>query len=304
MRYPWELSKQAADAKCDENVGFDADALFVDVTFDFLVAPHSANHEHCHTPDDTKNDISVAIRIGSFAAIPSTTGVDYHYIQQHTLTREHVHNHCREVNVDPIHTDAGMVADILATSFLSNTSWQVARKVCEKSVVKTSADPMQEEQLWQLKLNHKGQLEGETGFLPLAFGWHNDCLGGKVDERMLHMILLQSNNGGGNCMSIPDEEGCLFWGYANKAVLQEIDTIHHAGDGIAMETAPIETNPASNPETKVSALLPMKQDSKTEPRSRPAKSSRPVETTMYAPAKKTYIAGSKKKKPKFTLGSL
>lgn len=40
------------------------------------------------------------------------------------------------------------------------------------------------------------------------------------------------------------------------------------------------------------------------PKSKKRIVSQPMETAMYAPVKKTYIAGSKRKKPRFTLGSI
>jgi len=154
---------------------------------------------------------------------------------------------------------------------------------------------------WNLKVHHPA-LEAD-GLLPLS---NNGCVNGDpIDRNMLDMILLQSNAslGGEVCISVPKTQAIELWKEIDPTLVRALEK-------------PVELSPRKmSPVRKVvTARIPHSQeaspnrekDAKAERYGKPKTTTRsqpkPQQTALFARGKKTKLGGSRRKKPKFTLG--
>ena len=272
MLFPWELNPNTT---ADEDL---AQALFVDVTFDIL--------QH--------GELNSAVRIGALLAVPKNVDsnsnegpndneekYNYHYVQSEPIAKSHAYLHCKSIDVD-ITTKPEMVADFLGQALLGGKEW-IAR-ICPDKSVGSSSD--NKSIRWELKVQHVNQLRGEVGYLPLS------CLGASIDRRTLDMILLSSQSR--KLCTLSKDEGKRFW----KQQGLEMDSIFQSPkveEQVVLEK--YASAAAQQADQSTNESIP----EATKERKRPTKT---VDSTVYAQSRKTYIAGSKRKKPKFTMGSL
>ena len=208
--------------------GVTPETLFLDITFDLLLIPSidcgkDGESYSCHVLNDgdwkDENEegkgcheekisiaIAVATRIGALLAVPSSQCggrrdargnyenvecYQYFYQRGNPLTASDIFQHCRSVDVDPEETDAFVIADLMADSFLKgcgHTSvpltslgndssdnecknkrkpWQVMVELEENSATAdTSFNPEgpKKQWKWYLKLRHESLQE--EGILP------------------------------------------------------------------------------------------------------------------------------------------
>lgn len=263
--FPWDLQSNEMD---DVNV---TSALFINVTFDMLQS----------------KDVKVAIRVGALIALPvsgESSDYTYHYVQSAPLTESEIHAHCKSIDVDTT-TQAGMVADLVGAALLEKgVLWKCARRErpngkTENGLRNDKNSDVCDDQ-WELKVSHINQLQGEVGYLPLS------KLGQSLNEQTLDMILLSSPNP--NRCSLSYEQGKQFW---ENFGVQDITQTNNAP-----ETKTIVPNQTKIHESKLEETSCDKQHE--------CKRQTKTDSTVYAHSRKRYIAGSKKKKPKFTLGSI
>ena len=271
--FPWELqqSNELNDANDDVT-----SALFIDVTFDIL---------------QSKDDVKVAIRVGALIALPAaekSTDYTYYYVQSAPLTESDVHAHCKSIDVDTT-TQAAMVADFVGAAFLKKgVLWECVRRrrptgkteIGHNNDKQSDVKAKNTDDQWELKVSHINQLEGEVGYLPLS------KLGQSLDKQTLDMILLSSQNP--NKCNLSYEQGKQFW--------EDFGVMDLTQTKISLETKSIDANQAKIHESKPEELNCDKQQE--------CKRLTKTDSTVYAQSRRTYIAGSKKKKPKFTLGSI
>ena len=272
-------------------------AVFVDATFDILY----------------RQEANVAIRIGALVAYPkiavnkhesippngnslaeqsesSHEKFTFHYIQSSPITKAEIHEHCTSIDVD-ISTEAEMVANLLGDAFLNGNQW-ICRIAdgetfqCHRNVDCTERETEKSEQQWEVQIKHVNQLQGEVGYLRLS------ALGRHIDRHVLDMILLAGSNN--KTCRLSESEDKLFWKlYGLDAEREdEIKTSRMTNEAMVLSAED------STVQEAVSGEIRMNQQHQL--RSRPTKS----DSTVYAHTRKTYIAGSKRKKPKFTLGSI
>jgi hypothetical protein len=276
--YPWELILPAADENAVADGLSEVQTLFVDVTFDIFKHPI------------IDKEINAAVRIGALLAIPqlvSSCGekYSYHYVQSDPLVKSQVHEHCKSIDVD-ITTKAELVADFLAEAFLGGRNW-IARVASKDDGVDNSANDGNSE--FELIVKHVNQLQGEKGYLPLS------KLESSIDRRTLDIILLSERNQ--TLCQLSEMEGKSFWSKLGVETDAKVLAVEKQENAAATEkidaSAPSEAAWSTN--DKPEEVPAFKE------RKRPSK---PTDSTVYAQARKTYIAGSKKKKPKFTFGSI
>ncbi|KAL7508913.1 hypothetical protein ACHAXN_013019 [Cyclotella atomus] len=142
---------------------------------------------------------------------------------------------------------------------------------------------------FELIVKHVNQLQGEKGYLPLS------KLESSIDRRTLDMILLSERNQ--TLCQLSEMEGKSFWSKLGVETDAKVLAVEKQENAAAAEkidaSAPSEAARSTN--DKPEEVPAFKE------RKRPSK---PTDSTVYAQARKTYIAGSKKKKPKFTFGSI
>ena len=275
--YPWDLSNQN-----------DASALFIDVTFDIL----------------RSDEMKIAVRVGALIALPKSTDQDssvndssnienyeYFYVQSPPLTTSQIHRHCKSIDVD-ITTKADMVAELLGAALLDSkhkicrvksAGKRLENIISDNEIVEVANDDDQ----FELEVRHINQLQGEVGYLPLS------SLGSALDWRTVNMIVLSSCNQ--NTLRIPDTEGISFW--KQCGVNEMAASISETNNKPEATKAPVSVQSVEGSKEVIDEITSIQ---KQRQKPRPTQ----VDSTMYAQGRRTYIAGSKRKKPKFTLGAI
>lgn len=218
---------------------------------------------------------NIVVRLGALIALPSQESNRYshhHYVQSPPLSASQIHAHCRSIDVD-ITTEADKVADFLGEAFRNGRRWVVVRS--------------RENSEWELQIQHVSHLQGEVGYFPLS------AEGCELDLPTLEMILVSGNQR----IMLDEMDGMRFW----KEVEVELDVKNETEQQAKVE---VETDTLSNAELNVSEPIESKREDTIMPQERKSRPTKTTDTNVYAHGRKTYIAGSKRKKPKFTLGSI
>mmetsp|Transcript_21286 Transcript_21286/g.37626 ORF Transcript_21286/g.37626 Transcript_21286/m.37626 type:complete len:453 (+) Transcript_21286:338-1696(+) len=251
-------------------------------------------------------------------------GYQYYYQRgDNALTVSDLDEHCRGIDIVLEEMDAADVARIMGDAFLEGCHhaggpkpWQVMGKSENGRVTATGtssdsttidhlgmAEQTRKHIRWNLKLHHQA-LEAD-GCLPLSNNGGSN-MGESIGRCMLDMILLQSNDSrdGGVCVSVPKTEALMLWKKINPTLVRAVEKP-------VLEPSPQKMSPARKdvavriPYAEMAAPKEEKDD-KAEKSSRPKTATRrppkPQQTALFARGKKTTLGGSRRKKPKFTLG--
>jgi hypothetical protein len=317
-------NENAAAAASEPTVpSIETEAIFVDVTFDFVVIhPSNDAFHHRTTTSEEVKVLSTAVRIGALLVLPTANGYRSHYLRGNPLEAKDIYDHCRNIDIDPENSRVDTLATMMASSFrlASSSSWRVVGES-----ILNSNNHWQ----WTVLIHHSGELEGEVSTLPLCSGTYDDCLGDVVPSNVLDVMLLQRNDNDGwknACMRIPHEVGRSFWNGVREDWEEKV--AHTSGGVVLGEEKRVGTEDAStscsvgdkgvddSEQIHAKQVLPpplvdnangkrTEQISSGNNHDRMFKSNRPQETVMYAQGKKTSIAGTtRSKKAKFTLGSI
>ena len=276
--------------------------------------------------------LSVAIRIGALIAIPSnnnnvekddiiiSSSIDnvyqYYYQRGNPLCGTDIYEHCRSVDIVPEEMDATQIADIIANAFcndnarilveLSDTG-TTTNASFSQSHVSTIEEAKTRQWCWKLELNHK-ELEGK-GTLPLkAYDHNQDAFskayndknwGTPIDYSILDAFLL-NNQQGQRCVALPATEAKLVWDQFDPTLLESLKEPVKPSPRRVLDSKPAAINPYAKKPSPPTAEE-NKSNTNTKPKIRKAS---PIkrETAIFAKGKRTTIAGSKRKKPTFTIG--
>jgi hypothetical protein len=209
--------------------------------------------------------------------------------------------------------DATQIADIIAKA-LSNDTGRVllelkdyittapAAAITSRTIATT--EDAKKQWYWKLELHYQ-ELEGK-GTLPLKTYNHNHASSKTYDDRnwgtpidysVLDTFLL--NNQGQRCISLPSSEAKLVWDQFDPTLLKSLkEPVKPTPRCGIVESAELVTNLYAKKTSKSG------EENKND---RNAISTKPkimqkASPALFAKGKRTTIAGSKRKKPNFTIG--
>lgn len=342
VRFPWHLTPTTANQLDDDIVDSScAEALFVDVTFDFIFYPREVVDEsrtkscyilqHTDLHSDNLDDyfaLSVAVRLGAMVAYSSSNaaqtttkesvvddGYEYNYIRgTNVLTMSDFDEHCKSIDIVLEEMDPGDVARIVGDAFLegcsSDSFWQVMATQQDNAFSSLTAEERQCESPEELVSNCIVSNESkQQWYLQLhhkslqADGLLPISSNGEsmFIERSMLDMILLQTNHDGVYTSIPTNEALLLWNVVDSSVVKATEK-------------PVEPSPQKLSHARSSNMTAVSQDvvvgdnnpiQQQTNHQKKSKSNgvqgRTQETALFARGKSTTLGGSRKK-PRFTFG--